>query len=226
MKKCFQFVLFLFVAFIYIGCKDEDSYAADREKERKQIQSFLQKGVVVRDDDAGDYFLNAPGPYRIISEQEFYANDSTTDVSKNEYVLFPGSGIYMQIVRKGTGEKLRPNETATVLCRYTEFNIATDSIQTLNNTASTAGLPDVMSVTNTLGTFSASFLSGQMKTAYSAKVPSGWLFPLTFIKLGRQDSPDGEIAKVRLIVPSTEGQSNAYTRVYPCFYEITYQRGR
>ncbi|MEE0805787.1 MAG: DUF4827 family protein [Prevotellamassilia sp.] len=50
--------------------------------------------------------------------------------------------------------------------------------------------------------------------------------PLQFIKLGRQSSEDGEVAKVRLIVPSSEGQRDAMNGVYPCFYEITYTRGR
>ena len=37
---------------------------------------------------------------------------------------------------------------------------------------------------------------------------------------------DGEIAKVRLIVPHGEGQSSASSNVYPCFYTITYERGK
>ena len=40
------------------------------------------------------------------------------------------------------------------------------------------------------------------------------------------DGKEGEIAKVRLIVPHTAGQSNAATNVYPCFYEILYQECR
>ena len=107
------------------------------------------------------------------------------------------------------------------------INIAADSITSTNTTLDYATLPDVMTVVNTTGTFTASFTSGVLQAHYGSKaVPNGWLVPLTFIGIGRQSAPDEEIAKVRLIVPSTEGQSDAMNNVYACFYEITYQRGR
>ena len=65
-----------------------------------------------------------------------------------------------------------------------------------------------------------------MSSLYGPSVPSGWILPLQFIKLGRQSDPNAEVAKVRLIVPSTEGQKDAMNGVYPCFYEITYTKGR
>ena len=181
----------------------------------------------MKDPDSGEVFLSVPGNIKVLSESEFYANDSTTDVSKNEYVLFSGSGIYMQIVRRGIGEKLQDGERATLLTRFTEFNIAADSITSTNTTLDFATLPDVMTVVNTSGTFTASFTSGVLQARYGSKaVPNGWLIPLTFIGIGRQSAPDEEIAKVRLIIPSTEGQSDAMNNVYACFYEITYQRSR
>lgn len=209
------------------SCSDNDSYAERREQEKKQIQAFLKTGALVVDKDSGDSLIYVP-PIKTITESQFYANDSTTDVSKNEYVLFAGTGVYMQIERKGTGKKLESGETATVICRYTEFNIATDSIQTSNNVLTYEGHPDIMIAQNTYGTLSGTFASGVMKTFYGSSVPSSWLIPLQFINLRRQISDTSEIAKVRLIVPSTQGQSNAalYTNIYPCYYEITYQRGR
>ena len=84
-----------------------------------------------------------------------------------------------------------------------------------------------MTCTNSYGVFTASFTSGVMNSYYqSPSVPSGWLIPLKFIRLGRQAAADEEIALVRLIIPSTEGQSDALNNVYPCFYEISYERGR
>ena len=63
-----------------------------------------------------------------------------------------------------------------------------------------------------------------MYTAYSDKsVPAGWLVPFTYINIGRQVSTEQPIAKVRLIVPHSQGQKDASSRVYPCFYEISYQ---
>ena len=56
--------------------------------------------------------------------------------------------------------------------------------------------------------------------------PSGWLTPLTYIRLGRKTAADEHIALVRLIVPSAEGHNDANTNVYACFYEISYMRSR
>lgn len=210
-----------------VSCDDDETYADRRKRERRQVQAFLQSGVEITDNESGKVLLSVPGNIKVLSEQDFYANDSTTNVSKNEYVLFRGSGVYMQIVRQGAGEKLRDGERATVLTRFVEYNIAADSITCTNNILAYETVPDVMTVSNTSGSFTASFTSGVLSSVYKSKsVPSGWLIPLTFVNIGRQASENEEIAKVRLIVPSTEGQSDARNNVYACFYEITYQRGR
>jgi hypothetical protein len=210
-----------------VACDDDDTYADRVKRESKQISSFLTTGATAYlSDTLGGAMLEVPGDIRVISESEFYANDSTTDVSRNEYVLFSGSGVYMQIVRKGTGKTLEEGETATILNRYIEYNIAGDSIQTSNMAIYYAPYPETMSCTNSYGLYSGSFVSGVMKTTYGASVPSAWLIPLPFIRLGRQDSEDDGVAKVRLITPHGQGQSDASYSVYPCFYEITYMRGR
>lgn len=219
---------FLFAVALVAGfsaCSDEKTYGELREAENKAVESFLQKGCVVYAEDKTTKMLEVL-PIKTISEEEFYANDSTTDVSKNEYVLFAGSGVYMQIVRKGSGEKLKDKENSRLVCRYYEYNISTDSLQTTNRISSKAHQPDIMNVTSADGTFTASFLQGVMYECYGAAVPGGWLMALPFINLGRWESEEAEIAKVRLIVPSKEGTSTASNNVYPCFYEITWQRGR
>lgn len=209
------------------SCDDEETYADKRKRENKQIQAFLTSGAEVKEEDTGEYLLYVPGNIKVISEDEFYANDSTTDVDKNEYVYFDRTGVYMQIVDKGSGSKLADGETAQIITRYTEFNISTDSIQTTNKNITYETTPDIMTCTNNSGTFSASFTQGVMYASYnSAAVPSGWLVPLTYINLTRLDSPTASLAHVRLIVPASQGQANASSNVYPCFYEITYQRGR
>lgn len=229
MKHKFYFLPLLLVAVAAClqACDDEETYADKRKREDKQIKAFLSSGVQIADEDAGAYLLNIPGDMKVISESEFYANDSTTDVSKNEYVLFDRTGIYMQIVDKGTGSKLADGETLNIITRYTEYNIAADSIQTSNKTISQEMQPDIMTCSNTSGTFSGTFLQGAMYSTYnSAAVPAGWLVPLTYINLSRLDSPTASLAHVRLIVPGAQGQANASANVYPCFYDITYQRGR
>lgn len=212
---------------IFCACEDEDTYAEMRKTEGAQISNFLNYGTKVVDKETGDISLEVKAPIKVISETEFYANDTTTNVADNEYVLLSGSGVYMQILREGTGERLQDGESATVICRHLEFNIAGDSIQSSNlESAATEIYPDRMTVQKNYGTITASFSSGLMSNLYGSSVPSGWILPLQFIKLGRQSSPDGEVAKVRIIVPSTEGQKDAMNGVYPCFYEITYTKGR
>lgn len=231
MKKNIQLLTLL--ATILTGllgsCDDDDTYADRVKRERKQINAFLKSGVQVKSSDGETYLLNIPGNIKVITENEFYTNDSTTDVSKNEYVLFKGSGVYMQIIRKGSEKsgKLEEGQSATIINRYTEYNIASDTIQSTNQTLAAAATPDVMNCANNLGLFTASFTSGVMLSQYGSKaVPDGWLIPLKFINLGRQDSPTEGTALVRLILPHTQGRSDASYYTYPCFYEITYQRGR
>lgn len=198
--------------FTLMSCDDTESYADQKKKERSAIRSYIAKENI-----------------KVITEKEFHAQDSTTDVSKNEYVLFETTGVYMQIIREGCGEKIKDGETATVICRFKEWNLLTDSLQLANNIEnSSLNFPDLMSVKNTSGTFKASFIKGSsvMYSIYgSGSVPAGWLAPLSYIKIGRPAKPGEEIAKVKLIVPHTQGHQYASSGVYPCLYEITYQRG-
>ena len=116
----------------FFACNNDDTYADLREKENKQIDSFLKRGRTLRNpDNTADLFSVAPN-IKVISETQFYAQDSTTNVAQNEYVLLAGSGVYLQILRKGTGEKIKQGETSQVICRFTEFDIAADTL-TLSN---------------------------------------------------------------------------------------------
>lgn len=210
-KLAFAFIIMLALV-ILASCDDTETYAEQRDRENSAISQFIRDSSIT-----------------VITESEFRENGYKTDVSNNEYVLMQNSGVYMQIVREGCGEPIQDGETTTVLCRFTERNILTDSIQLTNDILAFASIPEKMSVTNTNGSFTASFLteSSLMYTFYgSTSVPTGWLVPFPYIKVGRQTSPDEEIAKVNLIVPSTQGHQYASSGVYPCFYTITYQRGR
>lgn len=209
----------------FTACNDDMTYGDMRKAEDKAIASFIKKGCVATSNEGVAELLRVD-PINVITEEQFAANDSVTDVSKNEYVLFPSTGVYMQIVRQGTGEPIAAGESCNVICRFHEFNISKDSIQLTNRVPAYEQLPDIMSVKNTAGTYSAIFTQGLMYSVYGSQVPQGWLAALPFIRLGRQDNPDAEIAKVRLIVPSGQGHSNASNGVYACFYEITMQRGR
>ena len=206
----------------FVACKDDVTYAEMRKSEIKSVKSFIKKGCHVTAEDGKTVLLHVD-PIKEISEEEFYANDSTTDVAKNEYVLFSGSGVYMQILRKGAGTKIASGENAKVICRYHEYNLSTDSLQSSNRVVSQEQYVDIMNVTNVSGTYTAAFSQGLMCNLYGSAVPGGWVMALPFINLGRKDD---DIAKVRLIVPSSEGHSLASQGIYACFYEITMQRGR
>ena len=208
------------------SCNKGETYADQKEKERHAISAFLGRDAVIMEDET-DTLIHV-GKINVISEAQFYQQDSTTNVEKNEYVLFNKSGVYMQIVSKGAGEKLKNGETKRIYCRYTEYNIMADSVQTTNNSFFWEPRPDIIEANNTSGTISGRFCMSQvgwgaMYTAYGDKsVPSGWLVPFTYINMGRQAASSPAISKVRLIVPHSQGQKDASSKVYPCFYEISY----
>lgn len=131
----------------------------------------------------------------------------------------------MQIVRRGCGEIIKSGETVNVLCRFNEYNLLTDSLILSNNNLYYSSLPDKMVVTNVLGTFNASFTSGVMSQFYSSSVPAGWLVPLSYVNVGRMTKEGDELAKVKIIVPHSQGSSTALANVTPCYYELTYERG-
>ncbi len=212
MKKHLNILSLLAVALLLAACHDRETYADQKDRERDAINAFIVKRGI-----------------NPITEAQFEKQGFETHLDRNEYVLFDATGVYMQIERAGCGEKLKDGETATVLCRFTEFNILGDSVQLSNENLFYSSIVDKMDVRDISGTFTASFdaASSLMYRAYgSASVPQGWLVPLSYINLGRPQSESDQVAKVHLIVPHTQGQYYATTNVYPCFYTITYERGR
>lgn len=212
MKKLAKLAMaVLTMAFVLGSCNKYETYADQKKRENSAINAYISDHNV-----------------KVITEEQFAAQNYTTDVAQNEFVLFDSNGIYLQIMRKGCGEPLKNGETSDVLVRFDEYNLLyEDSLQLSNNTLYFSSVVEQMTVTNTLGTFSGSFSTNSlMFQAYNSQsVPSGWLFPLTYINLGRPINDDDEIAKVRVIVPSSQGQSAASQRVYPCLYDLTYERG-
>ena len=69
-------------ALAFSACSDTETYADQKKKERSAINRYIANQKI-----------------KVISEEQFFAQDTTTDVSKNEYVLFESNGVYMQIVR-------------------------------------------------------------------------------------------------------------------------------
>ena len=162
----------------------------------------------------------------MIDEEQFAEQDSMTRVEANEYVLFEESGVYMQVVDLGKGERLSDGRHE-MLVRYLEERIVEDGTTdtlSLNTMANIYPHPDEFILTKSKNSISASFSSGAMYDTHgSAYVPTGWLLPLNYLRVGRETSAR---SKVRLIVPHSEGTSTASGEVFPCYYEITYQLSR
>ena len=211
MKKLTYLFLFVVSMMLFSACRDQQTYADQKNREHAAINKFLADSAV-----------------NVISEEQFEAQNYTTDVSKNQFVLFQSNGLYLQIVRKGTGKAIKDGEHVRILCRFTERNLLTDSVQVSNVIYPLySRFVETMDISNKSGTMTGSFdkKSSLMYTFYgTTTVPTGWLAPLRFLNIGRWDSADSEIAKVRIIVPHDIGQSNAVTAVYPCLYDITYER--
>lgn len=202
------------------SCNDYETYGDKKEKERNAISKFI-----------------ADSAFTIISEEQFVKNGNKTDLSRREFVKLDKSGVYMQIVREGCGSVLEENKTVNVLCRFMEQNIKTGDVVVRNDVhASMSSLGsnidvsqylDKMSVLRNGTTITASFVSGMMYRYHgSASVPGGWLVPLNYVKIGRPENDGEETAKVRLIVPHSQGTADASSSVIPCYYELTYQRER
>lgn len=204
MKNFLYTLLAAATLFAATSCTNYETYADQKEKERDAISDFISDRHI-----------------KEISEETFHAKGDVTNVAANEYVYMNNSGVYMQIVRKGSGEKLKDNETTELYVRFTETAIF-DTTQVITNQYSPYD-PDVMSVSKSGVNLTASFTYGTMLSSYSASVPSGWMVPLNYINVGAPTA-DEDIAMVRLIVPHTQGHSVANGNVYPYYYEITFQQ--
>lgn len=217
--------------FSFAACNDSETYKDKRDRELDSISSFLRKENI-----------------KVISEDEFTRrwndNQRLTDTAKNnnEWVLFNSNGIYMQVIDQGCGDYIKKGETADVLVRFDEYNLSyaaemSNKCLTLSNKVPAYSYyVDKMSVTNTSGTFTGSFVNPKASlmaltynssyTGISSTVPSGWLIPFSWVKIGRPKTDDDRIAHVRLLVPHSYGTTSASGSVQACVYDMTLQKGR
>jgi hypothetical protein len=206
MRKAIIALLAVFsLASLLTSCNDYETYGDKKEKERNAIKKFL-----------------ADSSFTVISEKQFHAQGDVTDVGRREFVYLDNSGVYMQIMHRGCGTPLQDGENSDLLVRFVEICLL-DSLALYNDVNPYD--VDVMNVSRQGNTFTASFTSGAWLSAYkSESVPQGLIVPLPYLNMGRPRSADDHIAKVRLIVPHTQGHSNASYYVYPYYYEISFQR--
>ncbi len=203
------------------SCNNGKTYAERKEEEADAINKYILENDI-----------------KVISEADFAAQDSTT--KENEYVLLDESGVYMHVDNRGPGKEVLGDGTYDMIARFVEV-----ALQTRSDLGMTAGdtLMANMHVANPSYTingedfkltisgesYSASFTRSDSYSMYgmyqTVAVPSGWLIPLRYLKPGRTNDSE-KIARVKLIVPHSEGTSTATQAVYPCFYEITYNMTR
>jgi len=205
MKK----IVFLMMALAVVvsSCNNYETYGDKKEKERNAIAKFISDRQIT-----------------VISEDQFNQQGHTTDVSKNEFVKFDKNGVYLQIVRLGCGDQLEDKGKATLVCRFSEYNLFADSIQGRNNTVPFAASPDLMAISRNTSVYTAQFLSGVMMDLYGSSVPAGWLAAMPYIHIGHPTEANQECSKICVIVPHTQGHSYASSNVIPYYYEITYEK--
>ncbi len=195
MKKLVYFIVGLLAySMAFQSCHDNVTYADMLKDENRMIENLIKDSSIV-----------------VISQSEFYAHDTVTNLSRNEFVQL-ASGVYMQIVDKGSTD---PTDTICsndhVLVRFIEYNIS----DTMNVSCANVSYPYIVdefryvkSGTSIMGTF----IGGVMYATYqSTTVPSGWLAALPYVRNG---------AHVKLIVPSKMGHDASMQYVHPYYYDL------
>ncbi len=211
MKKLGVLMIIAFgLGFAFQACDNHKTYAELKEEERDAIRRFIE----VRD-------------IKVIDEDQFFEQDTTTNVQQNEYVLFEESGVYMQVIERGGGELLEDGRYE-ILVRYEEEEITEDGTTdtlSLNTWVNYYPHPDELMITK-----SGKSLSGSLNTAGamysthgSTSAPSAWMLVFDYIKPGRKFS---DRSHIRLIVPHSEGTITASRSVTPAYYDIKYQLAR
>lgn len=72
---------------VFTSCSDSETYADQKKRERNAINAYIKEHGI-----------------NVISEEDFEAQNETTDTTKHEYVYLDNSGVYLQIIRKGCGK--------------------------------------------------------------------------------------------------------------------------
>lgn len=215
MKKLFYLSALIYVFTLGLqSCNNGKTYAEMKEEEADAINKFILENDI-----------------KVISEKEFMENDTVT--GENEFVLFDNSGVYMNIQYRGDGEILgegRYNISSRFIevCIKDVSDLGISAGDTLTSNRYSPYSENFLLTVGSSGSYSASFTDMAQSEMYSfystSAVPNGWLVPFAYLKMKSYISapPSEKIARVRLIVPHSEGTSYATQYVYPCYYEITY----
>jgi len=198
------------LSILSVSCNDDETYADQKEREAKQIDKWItthEIDVIKLSQFLKDTITNNPftGP----------------DFSKNEYVLFPDNGVYMQIISRGDGQITQSGQNRNMNVRWLEVRVSNGDTISFNRLDES---PDLFYIERKGDNYSASFTSGRFPNIYGNSVPNAWIMPFMYIKPGFLNGSSA--AKVRLIVPHNQGTQLAASNVYPTYYELTITTGQ
>lgn len=200
MKKLTFFFLALMALCIgFQACDDTKTYAEMLEDEDNAIEAFIRDSNIT-----------------VITQSQFYAQDSTTDPAKNEFVQL-ASGVYMQILDKGVEDKsdtVKNNDI--ILVRFSEYDMLNKytSYSNLDIVYMVDEFRYVVTSSSIAGIFTGGNYMYSTSSSVNTAVPAGWLVPLEYVR---------NKAHVKLIVPSKMGGNVGMQNVIPYYYDIKYQ---
>lgn len=200
MKKLTFFFLALMALCIgFQACDDTKTYAEMLEDEDNAIEAFIRDSNIT-----------------VITQSQFYAQDSTTDPAKNEFVQL-ASGVYMQILDKGVEDKsdtVKNNDI--ILVRFSEYDMLNKytSYSNLDIVYMVDEFRYVVTSSSIAGIFTGGNYMYSTSSSVNTAVPAGWLVPLEYVR---------NKAHIKLIVPSKMGGNVGMQNVIPYYYDIKYQ---
>lgn len=198
-KLTFLFLALMALCIGFQACDDTKTYAEMLEDEDNAIEAFIRDSNIT-----------------VISQSQFYAQDSTTDPAKNEFVQL-ASGVYMQILDKGVEDKsdtVKNNDI--ILVRFSEYDVLNKytSYSNLDIVYMVDEFRYVVTSSSIAGIFTGGNYMYSTSSSVNTAVPAGWLVPLEYVR---------NKAHVKLIVPSKMGGNVGMQNVIPYYYDIKYQ---
>lgn len=198
-KLTFLFLALMALCIGFQACDDTKTYAEMLEDEDRAIEAFVRDSNIT-----------------VISQSQFYAQDSVTDIAKNEFVQL-ASGVYMQILDKGVEDKsdtVKNNDV--ILVRFSEYDVLNKytSYSNLDIVYMVDEFRYVVTSSSIAGIFTGGNYMYSTSSSVNTAVPAGWLVPLEYVR---------NKAHVKLIVPSKMGGNVGMQNVIPYYYDIKYQ---
>lgn len=190
MRKGLGLICFIIVlCAAFAACSNSETYADKLKNERKSISRFINEHNIV--------VLNTYPASGVFKE--------------NEYFRDPLTGVYINVIDSGNGNRASVAKRSEVNVRFTDaitFGLATPDTAS-NNIAGYQPISFTYGIT-------ATYTNTSQTTQEYSYLSQGVVTPLEYV---------GEKARVRLIVPFANGstlQRVAYTPIY--YTELQYTR--